>query len=104
MSNSVPFLRYRDVADFRNGLNFSKNSHDFMMLLEERLGQNFIGPVDTDKKIWQIQQGQQIQGETTIQLQSDKQKLFVLQGKTGIDLLDSIEKEIHASGDAPNPR
>jgi len=27
MSNSVPFLRYRDVADFRNGLNFSKNSH-----------------------------------------------------------------------------
>jgi len=71
------------------------NNHDFMMLLEERLGQNFIGPVDTDKKIWQIQQGQQIQGETTIQLQSDKQKLFVLQGKTGIDLLDSIEKEIH---------
>ncbi|MFZ3387883.1 restriction endonuclease subunit S [Buttiauxella gaviniae] len=27
MSNSVSFLRYRDVADFRNGLNFSKNSH-----------------------------------------------------------------------------
>ncbi|EDS4911033.1 restriction endonuclease subunit S [Salmonella enterica] len=27
MSNSVSFLRYRDVADFRNGLNFSKESH-----------------------------------------------------------------------------
>ncbi len=27
MNNSVSFLRYRDVADFRNGLNFSKASH-----------------------------------------------------------------------------
>ncbi|EAA7021787.1 restriction endonuclease subunit S [Salmonella enterica subsp. enterica] len=27
MSNSVSFLKYRDVADFRNGLNFSKESH-----------------------------------------------------------------------------
>ncbi|MFJ5448013.1 restriction endonuclease subunit S [Pectobacterium carotovorum] len=27
MSNSVSYLKYRDVADFRNGLNFSKDSH-----------------------------------------------------------------------------
>ncbi|PQQ28690.1 restriction endonuclease subunit S [Photorhabdus hindustanensis] len=27
MSNTVSFLKYRDVADFRNGLNFSKDSH-----------------------------------------------------------------------------
>ncbi|EBB9194143.1 TPA: hypothetical protein KIA93_000349 [Salmonella enterica] len=71
------------------------NNHDLMMLLQERLGENCIKLSDTKKKIWQIQQSQQIQGETLIQLQSDKQKLFVLHGKAGIDLLDSIEKEIH---------
>ncbi|MDE8742910.1 restriction endonuclease subunit S [Pectobacterium polaris] len=27
MSNSVSYLKYRDVADFRNGLNFSKDSY-----------------------------------------------------------------------------
>ncbi|MCV4690397.1 hypothetical protein OFC38_30050, partial [Escherichia coli] len=66
-----------------------------MLLLQDRLGNDCVYLKNEQKQIWQIQQGEHFQGKTTIQLQSDKQKLFVLQGRGGIDLLDSFEKEIY---------
>ncbi len=82
------FLVIRDTGKITN-------NHEFMLLLQERLGNDCISQKNGQEQIWQIQQGEQFQGKTTIQLQSDKQKLFVLQGRAGIDLLDSIEKEIY---------
>lgn len=79
------------------------NSDDFILFLQERLGENCIfqesgntkGKKSDSNKLWQIQQGKEFQGSTLIKLQSDKQKLFLLQGQAGLDLLDSIEKEIY---------
>lgn len=79
------------------------NSDDFMQFLQERLGDYCIfqeaddakGKKSDSNKLWQIQQGKKFQGSTLIKLQSDKQKLFLLQGQAGLDLLDSIEKEIY---------
>ena len=71
------------------------NSQQFMQYLKDRLGSKVVAQVGkADDKIWQIQQGKDFQGQTQIMLQSDKQKLFLLQGRAGLDLLDSIEKEI----------
>ncbi|OSZ46288.1 hypothetical protein BVZ31_10195 [Alcaligenes faecalis] len=71
------------------------NSQQFMQYLEDRMGSEVVNCTDsTDEQIWHIQQGEDFQGQTKIMLQSDKQKLFVLQGRAGLDLLDSIEKEI----------
>jgi len=82
------FLVLRDTGKINN-------NHDFMMLLKNRIGSDHLNLVDNKYQIWEIQQGEKIQGKTTIRLQSDKQKLFILHGKAGIDLLDSIEKEIY---------
>lgn len=80
------------------------NSDGFMQFLQERLGKDCIfQDADSGKrkkdnpspKLWQIQQGKELQGDSLIKLQSDKQKLFLLQGRAGLDLLDSIEKEIY---------
>lgn len=76
------------------------SSNDFMHFLQERLGEKHIyedaGSVNSrSASLWHIQQGKKLQGKTVIQLQADKQKLFVLQGQSGLDLLDSIEKEIY---------
>ena len=72
------------------------NSEEFMLLLQERLGSEFIKEVSrSTSPLWEIQQGQAIQCNSKIRLQSDKQKLFLLQGRAGLDLLDSIEKEIY---------
>lgn len=72
------------------------NNQEFMEFLQEKLGKKYIKQVGSaDKKLWEIQQGKKIQGKTKIYLQSDKQKLFLLKGRAGLDLLDSIEKEIY---------
>ena len=77
------------------------NSNDFMQFLQERLGENciFLDTVNVknkdDEPLWKIQLGEALQGGTSIKLQSSKQKLFLLQGRAGLDLLDSIEKEIY---------
>ncbi|MEN2428776.1 RNA-directed DNA polymerase [Chromobacterium vaccinii] len=82
------FLVLRDTGTIRN-------SQQFMQYLKDRIGSEVVSQTgELDEKIWQIQQGESFQGQTQIMLQSDKQKLFVLQGRAGIDLLDSIEKEI----------
>lgn len=71
------------------------NSNDFMAMLQRRIGKKRVYPDKNHSLTWYIQQGNKIQGDTKIQLQSDKQKLFLLKGRAGLDLLDSIEKEIY---------
>ncbi len=82
------FLVLRDTSTIRN-------SQQFMQYLKDRMGSEVVTQVGkADDRTWNIQQGEDFQGQTQIILQSDKQKLFVLQGRAGLDLLDSIEKEI----------
>ena len=82
------FLVLRDTNTIRN-------SQEFMQYLKDRIGPEVISQKGkSNDQIWQIQQGEGFQGQTQIMLQSDKQKLFLLQGRAGLDLLDSIEKEI----------
>ncbi|MFG1494994.1 hypothetical protein ABMA57_00075 [Saccharospirillum sp. HFRX-1] len=82
------FLVLRDTGTVTNSL-------DLMNMIQERMGENFVSQNPKDDKVWEIDQGSEIQGATKISLQSDKQKLFILQGRAGLDLLDSIEEEIH---------
>ncbi|MDP2522965.1 hypothetical protein Q8W30_10340 [Neptunomonas phycophila] len=82
------FLVMRDTGTITN-------SSDLMNMIQARMGEDFISHTHSGKTLWEINQGLDIQGDTQIKLQSDKQKLFVLQGRAGIDLLDSIEKEIY---------
>jgi len=82
------FLVLRDTGTIRN-------SQQLMQYLKDRLGPEVVSQVGkADDQTWKVQQGEDFQGQTQIILQSDKQKLFVLQGRAGLDLLDSIEKEI----------
>lgn len=81
------FLVVRDTGTITNNL-------DLMQLFQMRMGKLCFSKGATNGKVWKINQGTEIQGNTTISLQSDKQKMFVLQGRAGLDLLDSIEKEI----------
>src|SRR5690554_6564649 len=82
------FLVLRDTSTITNSL-------DLMQMIQARMGKSYISQNATNDKVWEINQGTNIQGDTKISLQSDKQKLFVLQGRAGLDLLDSIEKEIY---------
>jgi hypothetical protein len=82
------FLVLRDTGTITNSL-------DLMNMVQSRMGESYISRNAKNDKVWEINQGSDIQGQTRISLQSDKQKLFVLQGRAGIDLLDSIEKEIY---------
>lgn len=72
-----------------------KNSDELMRFLQERIGDEILKPADDDSKKWLINQSNSQNDTTLIQLQSDKQKLFLLGGQTGLDLLDSIEKDIY---------
>ncbi|BFM05689.1 RNA-directed DNA polymerase [Halioxenophilus aromaticivorans] len=82
------FLVLRDTGTITNSL-------DLMNMVQSRIGESYISQNAKNDKVWEINQGSDVQGETRISLQSDKQKLFVLQGRAGLDLLDSIEKEIY---------
>ena len=82
------FLVLRDTGTITNSL-------DLMNMVQSRMGESYISQTAKNHKVWEINQGSDIQGETRISLQSDKQKLFVLQGRAGLDLLDSIEQEIY---------
>ncbi|MBR0567463.1 RNA-directed DNA polymerase [Azoarcus sp. L1K30] len=82
------FLVLRDTKTIND-------SQQFMLYLKDRMGKKVVSQEgNANDKIWQIQQGKDFQGKTQIKLQSDKQKMFLLQGRAGLDLLDSIEKEI----------
>lgn len=82
------FLVLRDTGTITSNV-------DLMELLQARIGKDCISQDPKSEKVWEINQGVDIQGDTRIILQSNKQKLFVLQGRAGLDLLDSIEKEIY---------
>ncbi len=73
------------------------SSKDFLQYLKERLGKAGTNQILSNKKddLWQINLNSGYQNKSLIQLQADKQKLFVLQGRSGIDLLDGIERDIH---------
>lgn len=82
------FLVLRDTGTVSSNL-------DLMKLIQVRMGKKVILQKPKDQKVWEIRQGKSIQGNSVISLQSDKQKLFILHGRAGIDLLDSIEEEIY---------
>ncbi|MCB1779190.1 MAG: hypothetical protein KDJ34_03690 [Candidatus Competibacteraceae bacterium] len=82
------FLVLRDTGTITNNI-------DLMQMIQTRMGKSCVSQNSKNEKVWEINQGDDIQGGTKISLQSDKQKLFVLQGRAGLDLLDSIEKEIY---------
>lgn len=82
------FLVLRDTGTI-------SSSQDLMQMIQARMGNSCFSHDVTNDKVWEISQGTDIQGDTKISLQSDKQKLFILQGRAGLDLLDSIEKEIY---------
>ncbi|WP_313145452.1 RNA-directed DNA polymerase [Stenotrophomonas sp.] len=65
---------------------------DFMEHLAQRVGVETLSEVKGEPGRWQIK-GQWI-GESKISLQADKQKLFILSGRAGLDLIDSIENDI----------
>lgn len=69
---------------------------DLMRFLQQRLGtRRFMEGGEADSGLWKICLGRRYQKDTVIHLQAQKQKMFVLKGQAGIDLLDTIEKEIH---------
>lgn len=69
---------------------------DLMRFLQQRLGtRRFMEDGGADSGLWKIYLGRRYQKDTVIHLQAQKQKMFVLKGQAGIDLLDTIEKEIH---------
>ncbi len=70
----------------------SINSGDaFMEFIQKRLGKNL--EYNQKDAVWEIR-NIGCSGRTKIRLQPRKQKLFVLSGRTGLDLLSSIEREI----------
>jgi hypothetical protein len=77
------------------------DTSSFMSFLRKRLP-NVVNKVtnqkdskgQADDKSWQIDLGKNYQKNSKIQLQANKQKLFLLDGKAGLDLIESIEKEI----------
>lgn len=82
------FLVIRDTGKI-------KNSKELMEVLRERIAGDVLKNDEDNRTIWEINQKFSEQDKTRIRLQSDKQKLFILKGRVGLDLLDSIEKDIH---------
>ncbi|MBU2966364.1 RNA-directed DNA polymerase [Amphritea sp. 2_MG-2023] len=75
-----------------------KSTASLMQFLQAKLGIDTLSEKKRKGKpkgIWRINLGMDYQKKSVIELQADKQKLFVLQGQAGCDLLDSIEKEIY---------
>ncbi|QLZ68461.1 hypothetical protein FOLKNPGA_01240 [Legionella sp. PC1000] len=68
------------------------DTHELMEYLQERIGKDCLSCND---KNWRIMFGDDYQKNSIFQLQEKKQKLFILDGQAGCDLLDSIEKEIY---------
>ena len=95
----VHYGRY--VDDMFLVLHDPKNITDtksFMSFLRNRLqGESdevLTNNGNDENDILEINLGEPYQKKSKIQLQSGKQKLFILEGRAGIDLLDSIAKEI----------
>lgn len=73
------------------------STESLMKFLQNKLGNEYLNEAHDSSKeagIWQINLGSKYQKNSRFELQEAKQKLFVLEGQAGCDLLDSIEKEI----------
>ncbi|MGG4774550.1 RNA-directed DNA polymerase [Paenalcaligenes sp. Me52] len=84
------FLVLRDPGTIRS-------SALLMSFIQERLGKKRLTQAVVGNKLtdtWRIELGKKYQKKSLIELQAQKQKLFMLDGQGGCDLLDSIEKEI----------
>lgn len=84
------FLVLRDPGDI-------KDTASLMNFLQSKMGKNKFFPKEHKGEVtntWTINLGKKYQKRSAIELQAGKQKLFVLEGQAGCDLLDSIEKEI----------
>ncbi len=82
------FLVLRDPGNL-------SSMQDLMRFLQCRLGPRRLMEEDeAGSGLWKISLGARYQKNSVIHLQAQKQKMFVLKGKAGIDLLDTIEKEI----------
>lgn len=82
------FIVIRDTANI-------KNSSDMMNFLQKSIGHQYFNNIQGSENLWEINLSKCIQGNSKILLQQNKQKLFILQGRAGLDLLDSIEREIY---------
>ncbi len=80
------FIVIRDSGIINNG-------RKLLGHLAKAIGATVLHPCG-DTEMWGISLGQEVLGSSEVVLQATKQKLFVLQGSAGIDLLDSIEAEI----------
>ncbi|AMJ95478.1 hypothetical protein AVL56_14980 [Alteromonas stellipolaris] len=79
-----------------------KDTKTFMNFLAERLKFNFgqggkavLKQNNNNPELWEIDFPKYYLKNTIIQFQSTKQKLFILEGKAGLDLVDSIEQEMY---------
>ncbi len=84
------FLVLRDPGTIRS-------TASLMKFLQGKLGKDRLCQVcvnDNPTDTWRIELGENYQKKSVIELQAQKQKLFLLDGQAGCDLLDSIEKEI----------
>lgn len=78
------------------------DTKSFMNFLTERLkfkfgqGEKPVLKQNTENsELWEIDFPKYYLKNTTIQFQSTKQKLFILEGEAGLDLVDSIEQEMY---------
>lgn len=78
------------------------DTKSFMDFISERLKFKFRGSDkfvlkadENNTDIWSIDFPKYYFKNTKIQFQSTKQKLFILEGDAGFDLIDSIEQEMH---------
>ncbi|MDV3470186.1 RNA-directed DNA polymerase [Stenotrophomonas sp. C3(2023)] len=69
-----------------------ENAEHFLSHVAERIGVDFLKKDQGDPSRWII--SGEWTGSSDISLQADKQKLFILAGRGGVDLIDSIESEI----------
>ena len=93
----IHYGRYMDdmILVMRDPGNVS-SMEGLMKFLRKRLGKDCFDNVKPqDESLWRIFLGKKYEMGSVIHLQAQKQKMFVLKGRSGVDLLDSIEKEIH---------
>lgn len=71
------------------------NSSELMDFLRDRIDEEILVQDENNSTNWSINLPSLADSKTQIHLQSNKQKLFILEGRMGLDLLDSIEKDIY---------
>ena len=82
------FLVLRDTGTI-------SNSQDLMNMIQNRMGENVISQKRQEQKDLGNKPGANIQGDSKISLQSDNKSYLYCRDEAGLDLLDSIEKDIY---------